>query len=440
MITFLSLFFGLITGTYPVELAVTGSVASVELMIDGRQAGRLHGPPWKTEIDFGKDLLPHEVTARALDAEDREVARAQEWVNLPHPSEKVEIVLESAGGAPPQAARIVWTNLEGEKPLSSTLIFDGLPVALDASGRAVLPAHDLKSLHLLTAEVRFSPLRVAHKDVAYGGEYGSEISTALTAVPVRARRGRLAAAEKLAGWFTAGGQPAAVAAVEEGPAQLFVVRSPKAREMTRTLGARGLEAKASRRMGLGKEQRIRFLFPYPLRFESSAGLTDLFEFSPPFTAPQGGFPNLVEAVEQKPLTDAARQRMLASERRIADAVAVAALEATTENRRRAVLLVISGNEPDASRYDPLTVRRFLAALRVPLFVWCLSRPVFGSALAAWGDCVEVREATNLSSSIDRIRAELEAQRIVLVDGRHLPQSIALSPAATGIELVGGEKP
>ena len=31
---------------------------------------------------------------------------------------------------------------------------------------------------------------------------------------------------------------------------------------------------------------------------------------------------------------------------------------------------------------------------------------------------------------------LDAQRIVMVDGRHLPQSIALTPKAAGVELVG----
>jgi hypothetical protein len=124
------------------------------------------------------------------------------------------------------------------------------------------------------------------------------------------------------------------------------------------------------------------------------------------------------------------------ESRIADAVAVAGLEAVTENRRRAVLLVLAGDERDASGYDPATVRRFLAAIRVPLIVWCLERPAPGSAAAAWGECADVSVARGLYSAFGKLRQELTTQRIVLVDGRHLPQSIALSPAAKGIELVG----
>ena len=44
-IAFLSLFFGLITGSYPVELSVQGPVATVELLVDGRSVRTLQGPP-----------------------------------------------------------------------------------------------------------------------------------------------------------------------------------------------------------------------------------------------------------------------------------------------------------------------------------------------------------------------------------------------------------
>jgi len=435
MITFLSLFFGLISGPCPIELTVNGPVASVEILVDGKSTGKIQGPPWKTDVDFGKDLLPHDVVARALDAAGHEIARAQEWINLPHPLKKAEVVLEGEKGGPPRAARVVWTNLRGETPLAFTLSFDGQPVTLDASGRGVLPSHDLKTLHVLTAEVQFSSQEVARKEIAYGGEFGSAISTELTALPVRVRRGKLEGPEQLGGWFTAGGQPVAVTAVEEGPAQLFVVRAPLAREMKGTLGFKGFGAGTSRKLGLGKDQRIRIVFPYALRFDSNAGMTDLFEISPAFTLQQVGFPLLLEDVERQSLIGGADQQEEARPRvRIADAVAVAGLEATAENRRRAVLLIISGREVDTSDYDPATVRRYLAALHVPLFVWCLNQPPPGSPLTAWGECQDVTVSRILAHGIDGIRDELDSQRIVLVDGRYLPQSLALSPAAAGVDI------
>jgi hypothetical protein len=432
-IAFLSLFFGLITGTYPVELAVNGPVAAVEVLVDGRAAGRIQGPPWKTKVDFGAALLPHEVTARALDAKGREVARAREWVNLPHPLAKIDIVLEGGGGAsPPKSAKVVWTNLEGERPRSISLTFDGLPLPLDVDGGALLPRHDLKSIHVLTAEVGFSSLRSARRDVAYGGEYGSEVSTELTGVPVRVRRGKLPPPEGLGGWLTVAGAPLTVAAVEEGPAQLYVVRSPDAKESKRSLGQKGLKAGKVFRYKLGPESEVRFLSPFSQRFEARGAVSDIFEISPPFDGHRYGLLSLVASVDKAP---GSSQGQLVQKRRIADAVATAALAAVQENRRRAVLLVLSGDEQDESGYDVAAARQLLAALRVPLVVWSLEKP--GPTVAAWGKAVDVSTAINVAEAVKEIREELESQRILMVDGRHLPQSIALGPAAAGLELVGG---
>jgi hypothetical protein len=437
-IAFLSLFFGLITGRYPVEVAVTGPVAAVEILVDGRSAGQMAGPPWKTEVDFGPGLLPHQVTAQALDAEGRVVGEAREWVNLPHSLVKADIVVEGAGaGTAPRAAKVVWANLQGQTARSVSLTFDGLLVPLGADGRADLPPHDLKTIHVLTADVEFSPLRSIRRDLAYGGEFGSEVSTELTGVPVRARQGKVPPPEKLGGWLTASGEPLSVVAVEAGPATLYVVRSPSAAETGR-LGRKG---KGSlRNLKLGNEDRIRFMFPFSERFQAGGEVTDLFEISPPFEPSQGTLPLLVQRVVRAEAPAKPASAPVRSSRRIADAVAVAGLEAIKENRRRAVLLVLSGNETDASQYDPAAVRRFLAAIRVPLFVWYLEKPAPGSPAAAWTEGVDASVVQNVVLSVGAIREELRSQRIVLVDGRHLPQSIALTPAAAGLELVGAEIP
>ena len=440
-ISFLTLFFGLITGSFPVELAVNGPAATVELTVDDRASARLPGPPWKARIDFGKELAPHRIVARALDAEGKELGRTEEWANLPHPLTKVEILLENVKGGVPRAATIVWTNLQGETPESMAMTFDGAPLKLDAKGRAELPAHDLKTIHVVNAEVRFSALRTVHRDVAYGGEYGSEVSTELTGVPLRVLSGKLPAAEKLTGWLTQGGRPLAVAAVEEGPAQLFVVRVPPTGEIAEKMGSRGLKVRSDRySLQLGREDQVRFVQPIPQRVEGSGTLSDLFDISPVYTSRDSGLPYSLRSFGYRrvlfALTDPPPQ-----EPRIADAVAVAGLEAMTENRRRAVLLLLSGSETkDASKYDAGTVRRFLASLRVPLYVWTLDPPAPGSLAAAWKPSSEVRSTGDLSAAVTALRRDLDAQRIVMVDGRHLPQSIQLGPAARNVELVSGGAP
>jgi hypothetical protein len=427
-IAFLSLFFGLIRGPHPVELAVDGPVAAVELLVDGKSAQTIHAP-WKAEVDFGPDLQPHEIVARALDAEGHEIGRAQEWANLPHPLAKVDIALEGDPLAGPGAVRVTWTDVMGEKPVSAAVVFDGQSLPLDASGRVSLPPHDARSLHVLSAEIEFSGSRKVRKEVAFGGEYGSAVSTELTGVPVHARPGTALAPGTLAGWFTAAGQPLVVDAVEEGPGQLYVVRSADISEAWK-LGGKGHLLHFHARTQLAEGDQVRFMFPYSKRFESSGEMSDLFEVSPVLDTRQVSLPELVQRVVRAPLGS--------KRRRIADAVAVAGLEAMTENRRRAILLVLSGHEQDQGRLDPASVRRFLAAIHVPLFVWTLNKPAPESAAAAWGHARDVSDVGDLASAVEEIRRELAAQRIVMVDGRLLPQSIALSPlAASKLELAGG---
>lgn len=205
------------------------------------------------------------------------------------------------------------------------------------------------------------------------------------------------------------------------------------------MGSKGLGAGNVWKAAFGKDQQARLLIPFTRRFEASGEVTDLFEISPPFDT-RDGFPILLSRLGPANAQPWLAPGKLDSKRRIADAVAVAAQEAVRENRRRALLLVLSGDEKDESLYDAASVRRYLAALRVPLFVWCLEEPATGSPMAAWGACENVTVARNLLRTMDRIREELAAQRIILVDGRHLPQSVSLSPAAAGVELVGGEMP
>src|SRR3954465_14216328 len=134
-IAFLSLFFGLIAGPYPVELTVSGPVSAGELLVDGRSVQKLQAPPWKAEIDLGQDLQPHEIVARALDARGNEIARAQEWANRPHSLAKVGVILEGEKLGAPRGAKMVWTDLKGEEPAARLLTFDGVPVRVREARR-----------------------------------------------------------------------------------------------------------------------------------------------------------------------------------------------------------------------------------------------------------------------------------------------------------------
>ncbi len=58
MVQFVTLLLGLTLGVKPIEVAVAGDAAAVEMRLDGRAVGRLEGPPWRLEVDFGHRLEP----------------------------------------------------------------------------------------------------------------------------------------------------------------------------------------------------------------------------------------------------------------------------------------------------------------------------------------------------------------------------------------------
>ncbi|HWM90942.1 MAG TPA: hypothetical protein VN493_09260 [Thermoanaerobaculia bacterium] len=442
-IAFVTLFLGLTLGAYPVELAVEGPVASVELMLDGAVAGRIEGPPWTGRIDFGTALAPHELVARALDANGQEVARARQWVNLPRPAAEVGIVLEGGGSGTPAVARLTWQSRTGAQPTSVQLTLDDQPLALGPDGRAALPPYDPENPHVLSAELRFPSNVVARKDVVFGGKYGTEVSTELTAVPVRVRRGKLTRAEPLQGQLLAGGKPLVVAALDTGPAEVLVVRDLGANETLKELGdvaprrtqqGHGMERTFTierdhlrYEIGLRKDDEVRFVWPVPRSFSGPGLPAELFDQSRAFTLQDGGvhwlLTRILPAAEGK------------GKQRLADTVAVAGVQAMAGGRPRAVVLVLGANPEEASRYDPATVRQYLASIRVPLFVWAVEKEAAESpALAAWGKVEDVSTLKRLRSAVARLRDELESQRIVWVEGTHLPQSISLAGSGAGIEL------
>ncbi len=401
--------------------------------LDGSPAGRITGPPWIVRVDLGPDLRPHQLVARALDAQGGEIARATQWINLPRPPAEVQLLLEKDADGVPQNARLTWQSVSGVKPASINLTLDGEPLTVGKAGRAALPPRDLKSLHVLTADLWFPPGVTAHQDAVYGGEYGGEVSTELTAVPVRPAAGRsLPAPDQLGGWFTAGDQPVPAAAVEEGPGKVTVVCLPTGHEIVDKLmpgQKRGMTFPNLRtQMLLGPQDGFQYMSLSSIPFHDSRVPSDLFQISPPLTWTDGGIFYLL--TNKRLMNESA-----ARQRRIADAVAVAGLQATAENHRRAVLLVLGREIADSSRYDPATVRRYLRTIHVPLFVWSLYGPETPSA-RAWGGTDDVSSLAKMEQAVNRLRTELDSQRIVWLDGRHLPQEVALGPAAGGVELAG----
>lgn len=456
-VSFVSLFLGLTLGLQPVTVAVAPEVASVELLLDGEPAGVAgREGAWTVKIDFGTELAPRELVAVAFDAAGEELGRARQSINLPRASAEAEVMIEGAGTGEGAVARVSWESVKPPEPRRVIATFDGEPVAVTDPRRIELPSHDPELLHFLSVQLEFSDTVTATAEASFGGTYGDTTRTELTAASVEVAAGAPEPTpERLAGWLaTTGGEFLTPVAVEEGPAEIVVVLDREAqpalwevarrqllfqaqrsaggenryrRALRRTEGSERPETSFWRReMLLHEGQTLRLLWPYPERVEREGATFELFPRGEDHPREHGGVFWLLCQLEppEFPVAD----------QRLADAAALAGLTATGRGRRRAVVLLLTPKPQDASRLDPGVVRRYLARLGVPLEIWVVGRP--GRAMGqAWGDAVRSVDTTDaFGQAVEDLARRLDRQRIVWVEGRHLPQEIELTGRARGLRM------
>lgn len=443
MIAFASVFLGLVVGLQPVSVFVQGPVAAVSYELDGKPVGRAARPPWSLPVDFGADLYPHELVARALDAEGKELGSARQFLNLPRPPAEVEVLLVRDAKGKAVAARVSAQSLVGGLPSRVSATFDAAPLfSLDPS-RFELPDYDPEARHILSIEFEFSSSVRSRTDVVLGGGAASIVRSELTAVALRRTGpGTFSEASDLAGALVSSGRELPVVAVEGGAALVCVVRSPRVDLALKALGTGGrtmmiVQPGTQRRlpqfdrdygrnmMALEADDILRFV--WPVARPAPASSAELFDVSHDYAGQDAGVHFLLTRVEHpdRPARDL----------HFADAAAVAGLQASAAGSRRAVVVVLGDETGDKSRHAPLAVRRYLAAIRVPLFVWSLKSSVPPAVEAAWGHVEDVSTSARLETAVALLKSELARQRIVWVEGRHLPQDITLSDRFPALEFV-----
>jgi hypothetical protein len=389
-------------------------------------------------VNLGREIVPHELVARALAADGREVASCRQWLNLPRPPAEVEVLLERGMDGRATAAQLSWQSVTGQQPKSVAVRLNGKPLAVSAERRVELPAYDAAQPQLFSVELEFDNDVKSRKDVVLGGASGSEAGSELTSIPIRRRSGeKEPSASALQGRFLRKGERLSVAAVETGPATLWIVRDSSATEAALHLGERGRQMFTSRWGSTGRVpagdlnltmdagDRLRYLWPRPVTIPGAALPTELFPTSRTFLAEKVGLRWLLTSVHNPAPENVAA--------RFADAVAVAGINAYAGLQRRAVLLLLGQGAVDGSRYAPEAVRRYLSRLHVPLFVWSLGTP--SPAAAAWEEVQDVSTALGMLQAFADLRRELGTQRIVWVEGRLLPQEIELATDGGSIEFV-----
>lgn len=436
MIAFATIFLGLVMGLQPVELVVGDRVAAVELLLDGRRVARLDGPPWKASCDFGSHLVPHRLEAVAYDAGERELDRAEQWINLPGPLAESRILLDGAERGVDVVARVTFDSVLRAPPVSATVHFDGEPLTVTDPQRFELPPFDPRQVHFLRVELEFPDGLATVVETPVGGQFGGEVLIRQTAVPVVLHRGgRKLRATGLDGGFLKEGEPLRVLAIDEGPAEVAVVRASGAqsgldrlaREIRDQLAKQmrsltGVPGRASLRFvgRLEKDQMAWLLEPFAIARDGGGYDLKAFPFSPHLTPRDGGLPWLLTSVRPP--------RRTSAEQRLADAVAVAGRGVAERDRRRAVVLVLGEDEPDNSLLSAELARSYLATLRVPLVVWSTAPPT-ADAEDRWGEVADISTPNRFEREIRGLRELLDSQRIVWLEGAHLPHQISLAAGA-----------
>jgi len=421
-LVFLTVFLGLVAGRQPVELLVPADVARVELRLDGRTVSTLRRPPWKANVDFGDALLPHRLEAVAFDAGGAILGNAVQKVNTSTPPKELQLALEEANGRP--RARIVWSHLDASRPEEMKARIDGKPADIARDRTIALPESTGERVHLLEVSVRTAK-EESDAQLVFGAMFTDTTTAELTALPVRIRPKKTAALADVT--CTAGGREVRAIALDDLPAQVIFVRDPSTTEAATRLAVVGRRQTMGTIQGMGvagatqsnegsltlaAEDRVRFLWPAG---RPGQGATPSMLFFP------SRWYSTTEGTDVRILLTSLSVPIPPGERRFADAVAVAGLQAAQSQRPRAVVLVIGSDYRDASRLEAAEARAYLDSLGVPLYVWSLA----AAPPAEWGTATEIGNTEKLRSAIGLLRRDLDAQRMLWVEGDFLAHEVAV---------------
>jgi hypothetical protein len=426
MIEFVTLFLGgLLTGPRPVEIMAEDSVTAIEVRLDGEVVQRLNRPPWTLEVDLGPDLSPHILDAVGFDTDDREIARVRQWINMSPQGAQSSLMIDGATQGQGAVARVSWQSLaQVNEPRRVEVQFDGQPLTVADPRTIPLPDFDPEQTHHLSVRLQFTDVLFSEAEAVFGGAYGSEISTEISAVPIRYAKGsKPRSADAVRGWFKIDGEVQRIHALEKGLADIVVVRDGATEVRIAELASQAAQLETD--IHLKKHHRLSFISPCPEIQRRDRFRQLVYPQTRRYSSQDGTFLKMLDWILPQDCPVEMQQ--------IADAVAVAGLSASGDGRRRIVILLIDGEPRDRSFYSPAQVIGYLRELRVPLVVWSLDPS--GGLDTRWGEVTNVRKLGRFGKAFNLVEKELEHQMIVWLEGLHLPQAVELRPGIEGITLV-----
>jgi hypothetical protein len=280
---------------------------------------------------------------------------------------------------------------------------------------------DANKPHIITADMHFTDRSLARREVVIAGEAISDsISSELTPIVVTGER----KTASLDGCFSARGNPLRARTPEAG-AEVAFVREPNVSEFANALDPDRVvrnhwrsSPRPVHQLPLDAGTTMHYTWPIVRRIASpghvASNLFDMSEDIGPHVLGVPGF--LILAFDASSANNPFAQVEPGRQRRFADAVAVAAISSIAAAHRRAVVLVVDCTfdlERDRSSARPSSVRRYLEAIGVPLFVWSVSGPR-PDLESEWGDIDDISTPNQLRLAVERLRSTLASQRVVWI--------------------------
>jgi hypothetical protein len=390
-IVFATRLLGLVAGEQKIDVQVDATVKSVEVLRDGERVVLLHEPPWRSVIQFGPELMPHDLTVIAFDGEGRELGRDMQAVNVTRPAAELGVLLDrdATGNV---TATIKWNHFANRDPVTLLVKLDGQIVRKRSLAQSKVPLGvvDSSTVHVLGVEALFPDRVRSRKEIVFGGGFSEQMPAELTPVVVRQSK---ETSNPRAACFVAEGRALPEATVEPGVGSaLFIMNGGaglKRMTMPETRGG-GLFALHNADIDIVNPVAEAIVRPH--------GVTRLFN-----TDTMDGNRGTQRVVLLARTPDANAQ--------ITDAVGAAALRALRGGRRRVIVLIL-GVSPatDLSVHKPAIMRRYLERVGVPFRVWSLTGPRPDLA-ETWGPVRDVSSSAGLLSATEDLRKELDSQRI-----------------------------
>ena len=394
-----------------------------------RKARRPPGrAPWRTSVDFGRDLAPHELVARGSRREGPR-GRARPPVAQPAAASRGAPDPPPARRAGRRARRqLAWESLFGAPPTSVRVTFDGRPPRRPRP-RGLRSRRTTRRRRTCSRRTSSSEGFRGRADSVLGGRTWSEAASELTGVPsgFQPPRGARRSRPRSRAGSSGAGSTSAPVAVERAPAEVLIVRaSPTGGAAHLGRGGktpfdqtrRGNDAAvrseafaagdAARRPGPGP------LSPGPSPRRRPRGHGELFAGSTLLTGrdqgPSGSDPRLHPGSSRTRST-------------FADARPSPGCRRLESCSRRAVVLCSAtraGREPLRPRWSGRissgsasrsTSGRSICGARQ-------ARPV--------GTGGSILDTGKLRTAVEKLKKDLYSQAVVWVEGRHLPQQLELS--------------